>query len=524
MRWKFSLFLIFIGSTTLQAQLPEDALRMSWAVPSGTARQQAIGGAMGSLGGEISTLFVNPAGLGFYKTNEFVMSPGLNLAGGKGSFRGSDAKADMLSRFNYGTTGFVWGYADPYSRWSGKAFGLAVNRVANFNSSSYYQGQNDYSSFSEPLANEFFNYYAQRKGNNPGLSNSQIIDDALNEPSMSLLTKMGLYTYLVDIDTSNGQNTVISRAELAGIVNQSQRTSSSGGVTEISLGYAANMDDKIYIGGSIGVPIVNYERRTEFREEDANGAGNNEFLFSQYNETYSSKGAGINARLGIIIKPAKQVRLGIAIHSPTLYGLKDQLSSDMTTDIDTATGSVKQFTANSSDFYGGSDPEFRYDLQTPWKFILSGSYVLHEVADINQQKGFITADIEYVSHKGSRFSSTDNTDDSYFKDLNEAVKASYKGSFNVRLGGELKFKTLMTRLGFAYYGNPYNDAALKARRMNISGGLGYRNKGIFLDLTYVHSLIRDVNFPYRVDPPRQNTYAELRDYLGSVVATIGIKF
>ena len=36
------------------AQVPEDAIRASWYAPFGTARHQAIGGAMGSLGGEIS--------------------------------------------------------------------------------------------------------------------------------------------------------------------------------------------------------------------------------------------------------------------------------------------------------------------------------------------------------------------------------------------------------------------------------------------------------------------------------------
>lgn len=47
------------------AQDPTDALRWSWTLPAGTARQQAIGGAMGSLGGDLSATFVNPAGLAF---------------------------------------------------------------------------------------------------------------------------------------------------------------------------------------------------------------------------------------------------------------------------------------------------------------------------------------------------------------------------------------------------------------------------------------------------------------------------
>ncbi len=42
------------------AQEPSDALRYSWLTQGGTARNQAIGGAGASLGGEFSSLFINP--------------------------------------------------------------------------------------------------------------------------------------------------------------------------------------------------------------------------------------------------------------------------------------------------------------------------------------------------------------------------------------------------------------------------------------------------------------------------------
>jgi hypothetical protein len=55
---------------------------------------------------------------------------------------------------------------------------------------------------------------------------------------------MGLYTYLIDIDSSTGQKRVISRAEEVGVVGQSNRIKTRGGITEVALGFAANMDDK----------------------------------------------------------------------------------------------------------------------------------------------------------------------------------------------------------------------------------------------------------------------------------------
>ena len=62
-------FLVF-ASLSVQAQSPEDGLRLSWFAPNGTPRSNALGGAMGSLGGDLSAAHINPAGLGFYKSSE----------------------------------------------------------------------------------------------------------------------------------------------------------------------------------------------------------------------------------------------------------------------------------------------------------------------------------------------------------------------------------------------------------------------------------------------------------------------
>jgi long-subunit fatty acid transport protein len=103
------------------------------------------------------------------------------------------------------------------------------------------------------------------------------------------------------------------------------------------------------------------------------------------------------------------------------------------------------------------------------------------------------------------------------------MKDHYKGAFNFRVGGELKFNIIMARLGFAYYSDPYKEKALKGSKMLLSGGLGYRNKGFFIDLTYVHNVSKDINFPYRLND-RENTYASLKQTQGNISATVGFKF
>jgi hypothetical protein len=507
--------LIIIGSClTLSsfAQTPEDVLKYSWNAPGGTARNQAIGGAMGSLGGDITALFTNPAGLGFYKTSEFVISPGFSSLRNKTNFR-DGRESDNKSAFNLGTTGFVFGFNDRNSKWASKAFSIAVTRTANFNSNLTYQGTNDFSSFSEQYAEEL-----SRSGVN--------INNTFNS-NLSLPTKMAAYTYLIDIfkDPNGGPDSVVrGRPEIAGITTQRNHIETKGGVTELALGFAANMDDKVYIGGSLGVPIVNYQRKSIFTETDASGNTNNDFGFSRLEENYSTKGVGVNAKLGMIFKPVESFRFGLAVLTPTLYGLKDEYSGKMVTDVEKLyTPSVDSI--NTEHFTGSPVSQYKYDLFTPWRFMVSGSYVLHEVEDVSKQKGFITADIEYVSYRSNKYSSAEeNADDSYYDGVNEGIKNFYKNAFNFRVGGELKFTTIMARLGFAYYGNPYKEKDdLQGRKMFVSGGLGYRDKGIFVDLTYVLALNRDVHFPYRL-ADKANTFATVNQTAGNVALTFGVKF
>ena len=74
----------------------------------------------------------------------------------------------------------------------------------------------------------------------------------------------------------------------------------------------------------------------------------------------------------------------------------------------------------------------------------------------------------------------------------------------------------------AYYGSPLADKELKANKMFISGGAGYRNAGMFIDLTYTHALQKDVNFPYRLSD-KANTFATTKTSGGGVMLTVGFK-
>jgi long-subunit fatty acid transport protein len=338
---------------------------------------------------------------------------------------------------------------------------------------------------------------------------------------------MALYTYLVDTATIGGSNQVIARSEFTSLLNQEHLSETSGGTTEITLGFGHELNKKLMIGLSLGIPITNLDRSTYYRESDASGNTDNDFNYMAYRENYSLKGVGINLRAGLIYRPKEYLRFGLAFHSPDVMMLKETFSSGMATDVEQLFAGSGYDSASFSEITGLDQFESRYSTYTPGRIILSGSYVFREVENITRQKGFITADIEYVNYKWMKFGPNDEVTDATkapFNPFNEAIDAFYKSAFNFRVGGELKFNILMARLGFAYYGNPYKDnSSLKASRMNLSGGLGYRHKGIFLDLTYVHRINKDVNFPYRVNAPRANTFASLKQTAGNVLLTVGFK-
>ncbi|MEP6584434.1 MAG: aromatic hydrocarbon degradation protein [Ginsengibacter sp.] len=505
----YTIAIFLLAITSAYAQEPADALRYSWLTQSGTARNQAIGGAGASLGGEFSSLFINPAGLGFYKTNDFVFTPSYALKDYKSSYRSGNAKSNE-NNFNLGASGFLFSSPSEGRPVRSITFALGINKAADFNSHIYYKGQNNTSSYSEKYLEE--------------LVNDNVTDPNSAANDYPFGSSLAFNTYLIDTvhaadGTVSGYRSVANPA--FGLM-QENTINTSGGITDLALGAGVNLKEKWFFGGTITFPFLNYNREGSYKETDLSNDNSNNFNYFESNETLRTKGVGVNAKLGVIYKPVEYVRLGLAIHTPTFYQLTDKYTAEVITDLEGYGGAgVKH--QNSVDV-NGSQLESKYNLTTPLKIIASASYVFREVEDVQRQKAFITADVEYVNYKGSSFSAVDNTDGStandYYASLNKTIDNLYKSAINVRLGGEVKFNTMMVRLGGAYYGNPYKNE--KADLVKLSGGLGYRNKGMFIDLTYIYSVNKDIHYPYLLQD-KPNVPAAIKNNAGNIVATLGFK-
>src|ERR1700733_11417753 len=78
--YAFCLFSALTPLKKMKAQVGEaDALRYSQDILGGTARFAAMGGAFCAVGGDLSTLAYNPAGIAVYTKNQLEISPGITM-------------------------------------------------------------------------------------------------------------------------------------------------------------------------------------------------------------------------------------------------------------------------------------------------------------------------------------------------------------------------------------------------------------------------------------------------------------
>ena len=99
--------LLATGALTTRAQSVNDAYTLSNLTVQGTARSMGFGNALGSIGGDFSSLSVNPAGIGVYRSSEVMVTPGLRLNSSNTEYSGT-ATDVTNTRFNFNNYGIVF--------------------------------------------------------------------------------------------------------------------------------------------------------------------------------------------------------------------------------------------------------------------------------------------------------------------------------------------------------------------------------------------------------------------------------
>lgn len=468
--------LIFPVAATAQSEI--DALRFGQVSSAATARSLSLGGAGGSYGADFSSLSINPAGIGVYRNSEIMFTPVLRLNNMKGTYLGSTATDDN-TKFNLNNFGVVFTSAakgEKYSRSDWKAFsvGIGYNRVADFNSRGFYAGNNKESSLTEGFT----------------------ADDMLNGHGQDFPPPYGYFAYYGFLNNDLGQSIAYENIiKNGGSLNQSKSWQSKGGINEWTLSLGGNYMEKLMLGASVNLTSYKYERSTNYYEEDATGNNNNDYASMSYNELINTTGIGVNLKLGAIYVVNDIFRIGASVHTPTWAAYSDLSDYDITTNTEGYKNSLTGTDGNPVS-YVQPDHQYAYDysLRTPWRAVVSATAFMGKY-------GFVTADYEYAAYNSMRYSFRD--DQAFETQMNNAIKDTYKGTHNFRLGVEGKLQNYMGRVGFAYYSSPFRQNDLfNGQRMDFSAGLGARFGGFFVDLAYVYMMqeVSEYGYPVLVSP------------------------
>lgn len=496
-----ALVLISSGGYYAAAQDETDALRFSTLTPPGTARSIGFGGAVGAIGGDFSSLSVNPAGIGVYRSSEITFTPSIKSNSASSDYLLQTTKDDN-TRFTINNLGAVFtnaakGRRYKNSDWKSVSFGIGFNRVADFNRNYSYEGVNTTSSGTFAFESDA-NLYP------------------LDVDNTNTLAGLGYNAFLLDTTSLAGMSyeTVVP---FGTGVNQRRSVRERGGITEIAISLGGNYKEKLLVGATLGIPSLSYKRDITYTERDISGNNDNNFDNFTYNESLTTTGTGVNLKLGVIYKITEYFRAGAAFHTPTYY---NRLTDVQNRYITSNTENYKQ----SQGYFDGPNErvdaptnEYEYSMITPWRGVISAAALINK-------RGFITAEYEYVNYRSARVL-FDNANKTLQNAITDSIRSKYTGASNFRIGAEGRFDMLFVRIGLGYYGSPFQKSYANAERIDVSGGIGFRFDNWFTDLGYVRSMYSRQEMPYSTGYTNiAAPIAEVGSTLNNIALSIGFKF
>ena len=114
------------------AQSAIDGYRISQPEMKGTARFMSMGGAFGALGGDLSTLSQNPAGIGVYRSNDIGFTVDLECQSSTSKSQGTSYNIDQ-TKFLLNNIGAVFTMRLPSYTFPNFNIGFSYNKGASFN-------------------------------------------------------------------------------------------------------------------------------------------------------------------------------------------------------------------------------------------------------------------------------------------------------------------------------------------------------------------------------------------------------
>ncbi len=492
-----------LGASKAQSGYFEDALRFSNAMPSGNSRIMGIGGTQWSLGGDVSNIAGNPAGLGFFRTSEASITLGYTSRNVDATYLGQ-RRSYSTPNFHLPNLSFV--LASPKSdilersAFKGGSFGVSIQRIANFN--------NEFGYFSDtPGETSIIDFYIQ---------------DAFGIPENQIqnfgLTGLAYTTYQINPIFQDEDGNIIPNPDtydsfVLGFPFQDEAIVQEGSANQMTFAYGANFNHKFFIGGSLGIRTISFSSRKIYSEEffDDPPTLNN----SSLQENLFINGTGVNLSIGMIYKPIDYWNIGFNFQSPTWFSMNEEYSASVV--------------ANYANYYFEPEDRFlnqeeaftdiflnRYNLNTPLRLGGGTTFFLGK-------NGFISADIDWVDYSNANF----RTNDFDVRPDNEAISRLYGSTLNYRVGAEFVLNMIRLRGGYAMFGDPFVESDIDRSVQQVSGGIGVRLNNFSIDFAILNQQSDGLYRSYQVLDENNNNIGPstfLENSITTGFLTVGLNF
>lgn len=468
---RISTFIMVLACTFATAQTIDDVLRYSTENIQGTARFQAMGGAFGALGGDLSALNVNPAGSAVFNFSELSVT-GSNYHRNNDALFGNSLRNTTDNSLEFNQIGGVLVFKSANSPWQKLALAFNYDMVQNFDDRFVAEGNTALG-----IDNYFLNF-AQGQALGPlRVQQGEFIEDAYLDIGSGLgfgaqQAFLGFQAGIIEPTVDDDNNTsYFSNAEYNS-VNQEYRQSTSGYNSKFTVNFAGQYQENLYLGASLNFHNILYDRVTLMDETGYDQ--DSPVQFTTFDNLLHTEGYGFSFSLGAIAKLNESVRVGGSYQSPTWYELTDDTSQRINS-------SLAVSDINFIDF-GIVNLYEEYRIKVPGK--LTGS-----VAIVFGQDGLLSFDYGYQDMSQAELRPTS---DPNFSSENDFIADALGVVNTYRLGGEFRIDEVSLRAGYRYEQSPYENGEIIGDLNGFSGGIGYSFGGSRLDLAFSRTE-QDVN-------------------------------
>ena len=469
-----------------------DAYRFARNDLFGTARGVSMAGAFGALGGDITGVAQNPAGIGVYRSSEFTTTLDFTSTDIETNTKGITSSESKFN-FHFGNVAYM-GYIPLSGEVKSFNFGFSYNRIKNLDRNYSMNGKDLPTSIADYIATTTYGTRLKDLKSKNAYSNC---------PWLGVL---GYDTYMINPVSENDDNYEYERGFFNGeTVNNSLSVSERGTVESYDFSLGTNFSDKFYIGATFSITDLHYELSSFYSETPAEGG------FLDLKNYLTTDGNGYQFSIGAIYRPLDELRLGVAYHSPTWYNMTDYYYAD-------AEASLEEGGASAGT---PDDPPFDYKYRTPDRWVASAAVILGT-------KAIFSIDYEYSDYSKMNLKDQDgfNLDNNPDYNPNTYISQDYKSASTLRAGLEYRATPQASiRVGYAWMQSPLEDDFKEGRvqvqtvgtipQYTLEGDANYFTWGGGYKFT--PNFYMDIAFAYKWEEDKLYAFSPIIENNGNVI-------